>query len=207
MGEDTTAGPGDDWDYDDAVSGADDRIDPPVVVVFETKRGGDQQGVEARLTAAQRANEALKMRLSRHTYDEIAKRLGYAHRASARKAVERELAKVPRENATELLKQELETLDLLQAQIMPAILSPGRYENGKPKGPSLFALDRVLGIMDRRAKLMNLDSVPDSSGIDEFRETLKAWRASIVAEVESDDDPSDAALTVGETTEGVEHGE
>lgn len=142
---------------------------------------------QRRLTAAQRANDALRLRLQRVPYREIARQVGYANPAGAYRAVQREIAKVPRENATELLKQELETLDLLQAKIMGAILDPGEDSKGRPKQPDLWSLDRVLGIMDRRARLLNLYSIPDTSGVDEFRDVLKAWRASIVAEVEDEE--------------------
>lgn len=207
MSEDTTAGPG-----DDEGRSPDDVADEhefgylevgSTRVEIRTGLGGDQSSAANKLSAAERSRKALEMRLSRATYNDIAQALGYAHRSAARKAVEREIAKVPREKATELLKQELETLDLLQAKIMPAILAPGTYENGKPKGPSLFALDRVLGIMDRRAKLMNLDQIPDTSGVDEFRDVLRQWRSSIIADVEAEAS-ADGPTVDGETAEGAE---
>lgn len=176
MSDDTTAGPRD---------------------LPKPRRGGDQASAENKLTAAQRSAEALKMRLSRHTYDEIAAALGYSNRSAARKAVEREIAKVPREAAKELLTQELEALDALQRQVMPLVLNPGTTRAGKPKAPDMWALDRVLAIMDRRARLMGLDKIGDDSGVDEFKRVLAAWAGQIAAQVEADeaggDDAPDAA--------------
>jgi len=144
-----------------------------------TKNEPKTTAVGRRLTAAQRADEALRMRLRRHTYREIATALGYSSPGNAYRAVEREIAKVPRENAKQLLAQELETLDAAQARLMPLVHDR--------KTPDLWAVDRVLAIMDRRARLMNLYSIPDTSGVDEFRDVLKVWRASIIAEVEDEE--------------------
>lgn len=166
MSDDTTAGPRD---------------------LPKPRRGGDQASAENKLTAAMRSAEALKMRLSRHTYDEIADRLGYSNRSAARKAVEREIAKVPREAAKELLTQELEALDALQRTVMPLVLSPGTMRNGKPKAPDMWALDRVLAIMDRRARLMGLDKIGDDSGVDEFKRVLAQWAEGIAREVAADE--------------------
>lgn len=177
MNEDTTAGPG---------------------VATKPKRGGNQRGAENRLAAAERSKQALELRLRRHTYDEIAQRLGYSHKSAARKAVEREIAKVPREGAKELLTQELETLDAVQARIMGLVLDERLDSHGNDKGPDLWAIDRLLGIMDRRARLMGLDKIGDDSGVDEFRAVLKAWATSLAATV-PDDEP-ETPDTEGEAT-------
>lgn len=169
MSEDTTAGPG---------------------VADRPTRGGNQRSAEAKLSAAERSAKALAMRLRRHTYDEIAQALGYSHKSAARKAVEREIAKVPREGAKELLTQELETLDRLQQRIMGLVLDERLDSKGNDKGPDLWALDRVLQIMDRRARLMGLDKIGDDSGVDEFRAVLKAWAVTLTAQVDADDEAS-----------------
>ncbi|WP_405372296.1 MULTISPECIES: hypothetical protein [unclassified Microbacterium] len=138
-----------------------------------------------RLTAAQRADEALQMRLRRHTYREIAQALGYSSPGNAYRAVEREVAKVPREHAKQLRTQELETLDAVQAKIMALVLDR--------KTPDLWAIDRVLAIMDRRARLMGLHERIEDTGVDEFRAVLKAWASTLAADVDADESlPADS---------------
>lgn len=173
MSEDTTAGPG---------------------VATKPTRGGNQRSAENKLRAAERSKAALELRLRRHTYDEIADRLGYSNKSAARKAVEREIAKVPREGARELLTQELETLDAIQARIIGLVLDERPDSKGVDKGPDLWAIDRLLAIMDRRAKLMGLDKIGDDSGVDEFKAVLKAWAATIAAQVDEDDAEDAAAV-------------
>ena len=65
----------------------------------ESDHGGDRNSVPARYTAAQRANEALQLRLLRVSYRDIAKRVGYANPGSAFRAVERALKALPKESA------------------------------------------------------------------------------------------------------------
>lgn len=184
MSEDTTAGPG-------------AELEPP-------KRGGDQGSASNKLTAAERGKRALELRLRRVGYDEIARELGYSHRSAARKAVEREIAKVPREAAKELLTQELETLDAVQRRMMPHILDPRPDRNGVDKGPDLWAVDRVIAIMDRRAKLMGLDKIGDDSGVEQFREVLKAWGVSLAEQVAKDEAEDAAAADAVVTDESQE---
>ncbi|MFT4280570.1 hypothetical protein [Microbacterium sp.] len=140
---------------------------------------------ERRLTAAQRADAALQMRLRRATYREIAAALGYSNPGNAYRAVEREIAKVPREHAKQLLAQELEALDALQREVMPAALGEGTMRDGSPKAPDLWAVDRVLSIMDRRARLMGLDKISGDSGVDEFKTVLATWAMTITQQVEA----------------------
>ncbi len=151
--------------------------------------------VERRLTAAQRADAALQMRLRRATYREIARAVGYSSPGNAYRAVEREIAKVPREHAKQLRTQELETLDAVQARIMGLILDG--------KSPDLWAIDRVLAIMDRRARLMGLYDAVDTSGVDEFKTVLKAWASTLTAEVDADEKRLDR--TSGQITDGKDN--
>ncbi|EIC06295.1 hypothetical protein OR221_0362 [Microbacterium laevaniformans OR221] len=134
---------------------------------------------ERRLTAAKRADAALQMRLRRATYREIAAALGYSNPGNAHRAVEREIAKVPRENATALRTQELEALDAMQARVMPSILDCKR--------PELWAIDRVLSIMDRRAKLTGLYDHTSTTSVDEFKAVLAAWAATITQQVDAEE--------------------
>ncbi|MGA6129143.1 MULTISPECIES: hypothetical protein [unclassified Microbacterium] len=150
--------------------------------------------VERRLTAAQRADAALQMRLRRATYREIARAVGYSSPGNAYRAVEREIARVPREHAKQLRAQELETLDTVQAKIM------GRILDGT--SPDLWAIDRVLAIMDRRARLMGLYDAVDTSGVDEFKTVLKAWASTLTAEVDAEERLD---RTSGQITDGKDN--
>lgn len=161
MTKDTTAGPG-----------ADDK----------PTRGGDQASAVRKLSVAERERKALQLRLMRHSYDQIASALGYSHKSAARKAVERAIAKVPREPAKELRAQELETLDMAQRALMPSIIAG-----------HLGAMDRLVKLMEQRAKLTGIHENIADSGVDEFKAVLKAWATDIakqVAEDDSEDEPS-----------------
>lgn len=177
MSQDTTAGPG---------------VEPP-------KRGGERNTVGARMTAKQRATKALALRLRRVSYDEIARQLGYSHRSAARKAVERELASIPREAAKELRQQELETLDAVQAKLMPLLLDRAR--------PQLGAIDRLVKVMDHRAKLTGIHENLTDSGVDEFKAVLLAWRSEITKQADADaaeDEAAEAAATAADLAENPE---
>ena len=148
----------------------------------------DRNSVPARYTAAQRANEALKLRLMSVSYRDIAKRVGYANPGSAFRAVERALKNVPQESARVLRIQELETLDIAQRALMPGVLAG-----------NLGATDRLVKIMDARARLAGLYAVPVDTGVDEFKTVLKAWAATLATEVEADEER--LARTSGQITE------
>lgn len=100
--------------------------------------------------AAERALLAVKLRASKLSYEEIAKRCGYANKAACYNAVQRELNRVVVENVEELRREELATLDHLQQQVMPLI-------EDKDNRGRLFAVDRILAIQERRSRLMGLD--------------------------------------------------
>ncbi len=119
---------------------------------------------------AERDAKAARLRADGHTYQQIADQLGFSHRDLARRSVERALAAVVREPAEELRHLELIRLDALwlqAAQVMTTehiTVSQGRVVEGpdglpiKDDGPTLSAIDRLLKIMERRAKLVGLDA-------------------------------------------------
>lgn len=93
---------------------------------------------------------------------EIAKRFDMTTSAVS-KAIERQLAKLNQEsklNYIEVLRMELERLDALQASIWP--MTQNRKQ-ANPDGsevtiePDLKAVQQVLSVMDRRAKLLGMD--------------------------------------------------
>ncbi len=100
------------------------------------------------------------MRKAGFDYQTIADRLGYRSPSGAHKAVSTALNKTLREPAKALRQVELERLDAL----LTGVWSAARRGN-------LGAVDRVLKIMDRRAKLLGLDA-PTKVAIKDWRETL-----------------------------------
>lgn len=87
------------------------------------------------------------MRLAGVSFEEIATRLGYSSKSGAYKAVTTALQKTIQEPANELRTLELTRLDaMLQATWDAA-------QRGLPQ-----AVDRVLKIMERRAKYLGLDA-------------------------------------------------
>lgn len=108
------------------------------------------------VNAAQRVALAVKLRTSKLTYDQIARQCGYSDRSSCRKAVLRELERVVVTNVEELRREELAALDTLQTECMTLALD----KNNKGR---LFAVDRLLAIMERRSRLLGLDIPVDQA--------------------------------------------
>jgi hypothetical protein len=107
------------------------------------------------VNAAQRAVLALSLRAQRLSYDEIARRCGYASRGAAHDAVQRELNRVVVENVEELRREEADSLDKLEAICWKRLEEEG-FEKAQ-----MFAVDRILAIKERRSKLMGLDKRSD----------------------------------------------
>jgi predicted DNA-binding protein (UPF0251 family) len=95
--------------------------------------------------------EALKLRSNGLTYQKVADYLGVS-KSTAFERVQRALAAIPREAVEEYRKLETERLDTMLERVMEKVT----YDDGK--SGFLFAVDRALAIMDRRAKLLGLDS-------------------------------------------------
>lgn len=102
------------------------------------------------INAAQRAALALQLRAAKTSYAKIAEQCGYADRGAAHHAIQREMQRVVVANVEELRQEEAVTLDLLQSECMKLFLD----RNNKIR---LFAADRILAVMERRAKLFGLD--------------------------------------------------
>ena len=129
--------------------------------------------------------EALKLRSRGFTYQQIADSVGCS-KPTAYARVKRALGDIPREVAEEYRALECERLDALLAVATHQALTGKR---------SLFAIDRCLMIMDRRAKLLGLDAPTKHEVI-----TLDYIQAEIMrleAEVARDDNRA----TAGESEE------
>lgn len=130
--------------------------------------GGDGRFVGT-LTTAQRAAQAAELRSKGWTYSRIAAEVGYTHRADAYNAVKKVLEETVREAGENVRALELERLDRLEAAANEVLerehvtVSNGRVvvlnETPLPDdGPVLAAIDRLLKIQERRAKLLGLDA-------------------------------------------------
>ncbi len=91
--------------------------------------------------------QALELRKAGVSYEAIASRLGYRDRSGAYRAVTAALKLTLREPAEELRTLELERLDAMLLALWR------RVQAGDEK-----AVDRVLRIMERRARLLGLDA-------------------------------------------------
>lgn len=119
---------------------------------------------------AERDRQALELRQAGMSFGDIAVRLGYANKGSACKAYQRALERSGALDATpqDARRLEAERLDRMQAAIW-----------AKAARGDLSAVDRVLKISVRRAKLLGLDGAP--------------WRPALV---QTDDQQKPAATVV-----------
>ena len=100
-----------------------------------------------RVQAHDRHLQALELRKAGATYQSIADKLGYSCAKGAHKAVASALKATLREPADGVRELEIARLD---AMLLPLWR---RVQNGDER-----AVDRVLKIMERRAKLLGLDA-------------------------------------------------
>ena len=117
--------------------------------------------------AAGRDAEAVQLRCRGLSYRQIAADLGMSV-SSVHDAVHRALAEIVREDVGQLRALELERLDSMEAAVWQVLerkhltVSNGRvvYHEDEPledDAPVLHAVDRLLRIAERRARLLGLD--------------------------------------------------
>lgn len=104
----------------------------------------------AKISASQKARQALSLRQSGLTYAQIAERLGYGDESGARKAVEKLLARVEFEAVADYRK-----LQLMRLEEMYSIVNAALWDR-KEQRPNLWAIDRAQAILDQQAKLLGL---------------------------------------------------
>lgn len=97
---------------------------------------------------ALRRAKALQLKLAGYTYARIAQELGI-HESQVYKDVQQAIRQYTEEPAREVREQELARLDGLLTSLW--------Y---KATTGDMFAVDRVIKIMERRAKLLGLDAPP-----------------------------------------------
>ncbi len=116
-----------------------------------------------RLQALERQRQALELRKEGKGFVEIAAKLGYKGPSGAHQAVMRALRRTLQEPCDELRRLELERCDALLAGLWP-----------KAKKGHVASVDKVLKVMERRAKLLGLDA-PTKIDIEaEVREFARA---------------------------------
>jgi hypothetical protein len=101
-----------------------------------------------------REAEALKLRRSGHTYDEIATAVGFANRGAAHKAVHRALQATIQGPADDLRAMELERLEEAFRTVWPLAIDPTNVDQ-------LKAMDTTLKVMERIDRLTGIDPPPD----------------------------------------------
>lgn len=108
---------------------------------------GEPASSPRRIKAAEKRRQALDLRTSGLTYQQIAHELGYRSAGYVCDIVRAELDKLPKEPAEAVRQLELTRLDAMLLGLW-AEAKAGRW----------LAVDRVLAIMDRRARLLGLDA-------------------------------------------------
>lgn len=115
---------------------------------------GESKTSKRRLAAREKWRKALELRKTGMTFEAIAAEVGYKGGApAAYKAVMTALKDTLREPAQELRNLEAERLDMLQHKLS---------DNAGPDKEELPVVDRLLRVMERRAKLLGLDVVKDN---------------------------------------------
>lgn len=114
---------------------------------------GESKTSKRRLKARERWLAALELRKKGRTFEAIAQELGYSDAASAYNAVMSALKETFREPAQELRDLEATRLDTMQEKLS---------DNIKPDKIGMGIVDRLLRIMERRAKLLGLDLTKDA---------------------------------------------
>lgn len=107
---------------------------------------GESRTSPRRMKAVERQRQALELRMAGYTYDVIAERIGYTDGSAAYKAVMAGILKTLQEPADHVRAIEVARLDKLMA---------GIYLQAKQG--NLPSMDRVLKLMERRARLLGLD--------------------------------------------------
>jgi hypothetical protein len=120
-----------------------------------TQPTSESKASQRRVKAAKRRTEALELRLAGYTYAQIGERLGCSLQR-AHRIVTQEFERLTKERtdaAQALVSQELERLERLH-----------RAHWDKALAGDMEATDRIIKLMNRRAKLLGLD-VPTTLGV------------------------------------------
>jgi hypothetical protein len=144
--------------------------------------------------------KAVRLKAQGASYPAIARALGYASPGSAHKAVQRALAAIPAPGVRELRALQGEALDAIEVEAW-RVLSSTHYKvsnsgrvvpdphTGEPlhdPAPKIAAINALVRVSDRRAKLFGLDSpirIEAAISADEAWAVLDAHQAELEAQI------------------------
>lgn len=122
--------------------------------------------VHTALTAAQKQQRALQLRLEGKTFDEIAQAVGYANRSGARKAINRALDLVTLPTADRFRREQLERTYAIIEGLTP------RVTEGDDKAAQ--ALLRAMAALDKYSGLdFKLEELARRDGVEQVAEVLE----------------------------------
>jgi transposase-like protein len=146
----------------------------------KTRTGKNDQAI------AEKRRQALELRKAGYGFDDIARALGYANAGGAYKAVQQALKETLREPADEVRKLELERVDRLMRAIWPRAI-----------GGDGESIDRVLRLMQRRAKYLGLDLSTDEPTLPRNGGSKEALDSKIDSLATAGEAPPDPGGAVG----------
>ena len=131
----------------------------------------------------------MKLRRGGLTWDAIAQRVGYADPSGAQKTYARAASRVLAEDVDAIRKLESERLDLAQAAIWGDVLKA-----------DIPAVNTLIRIMERRAKLLGLDQPTriQAEVVNYDGDSIRARLAEIIAATDRGGSDSSQALSMGE---------
>lgn len=118
---------------------------------------------QQQISAVERQRQALELRKRGMSYSDIAAAIGYKSPSGAHQAVAHALKKTLREEADGLREMEAERLDALLNAVWDKAMRGNKD-----------AVDRVLRIMERRARLLGLDAQGPTAAISSDGQALTA---------------------------------
>ena len=118
----------------------------PGLTVAQKQRGPKTRTPEQIAAIHEKQEQALELRMTGATYNQIAKSLGYANPSSAKAAVDAVINRTEREAATEVVALDLARLDEYQMRCTHALRSNG----------DLGQIDRLMRIMEMRYRLLGV---------------------------------------------------
>lgn len=118
--------------------------------------------------AAARIEKALALRAQRYTYAQIAQAVGWSDKGTAYAAIKKELEARIVAGVDEMRREEADMLDELHRYAWKAMLESNASEDDDPATAqkkqkiNLWAMDRLLVISERRARLFGFDTPKDA---------------------------------------------
>jgi hypothetical protein len=132
--------------------------------------GGDKTTPQQKVTAQEKRNKALQLRLAGASYRRICDEGVYANPGTACREVNRAIREITKESASAVVALELERLDIAMMGIWAAVRSG-----------DVFAIDRMLKIMDTRARYLGLYGMPAEDNTEQVKTALTDFFAGAVA--------------------------